>query len=390
MDPMPSSDILGVLRDGRPRTKTEIAEVTGRVRSTVSLRLAELMDDGLVAELPAGGSPGRGRPSARFALATQSRVIGAIELGPRHAIVAITDLAGVVLTRTRLDLDVRDGPLAVLDLLVRTLEDQLEAAGRPRSSVVGVGMGVPGPVDPRTGTLASPPLMPGWDSFDISGHMRATFPKPVLVDNDANVMAVGEWVTTWPDEQDLLVVSVATGIGAGVVAAGRLVQGARGAAGDIGHVRITAAADRSCNCGQTGCLETFASGRGIAATLRDEGMSATEASDVVALVRGGDPTAVRATREAGREIGKVLSVLVAGLNPAVIVLGGEIAEAGEPLLAGVREVIYTRSLPIATSDVEITVSSSTEARTITGAARLVQNHLFGLPERPVEYYQAAQ
>ncbi|GIG26567.1 sugar kinase [Cellulomonas denverensis] len=389
MDAMPSSDILSVLRDGRPRTKTEIAELTGRVRSTVSLRLAELIEDGLVTELPASGGLGRGRPSARFAMATQSRVIGAVELGARHALVAMTDLTGVVLRQERLRLDVRRGPVEVLDLIVRALGDQLDAIGRPAGSVVGIGLGVPGPVDPRTSTLTAPPLMPGWDSYDIAGHLRSTFPVPVIVDNDVNVMAVGEWVTRWPDEQDLLVVKVATGIGAGVIAAGRLVQGARGAGGDIGHIPVEAAGERPCGCAQVGCLETFASGRGIAMTLREQGVDVTEAVEVVALVHEGDPAAMRAARDAGGEIGRVLSVLVAGLNPAAIVLGGDVAEAGQPLLAGVREAIYARAQPIATNAVEIVISADPEGSTITGAARLVQNYLFGLPERPVVYYQAA-
>lgn len=388
MDPMSNSDILGLLRDGRPRTKSEIAELTGRVRSTVSLRLAELIASGLVVELGADGA-GRGRPSARYALATQSRVIGAVEVGARHALVALTDLAGRVVAKTRLQLDVRHGPGPVLDRVVQELTDLLTSTGREHDAVVGVGIGVPGPVDPDRGTLSKPPLMPGWDGYDIATHLQATFPGPVVVDNDVNVFAVGEWVAAWPDENDLLAVKVATGIGAGVVAAGRLVKGAQGAGGDIGHVQVPEAAGRLCACGQLGCLEAWAAGPGIARTLTEAGHDGPqEAADVVALVHRGDPAAMQATRDAGRAIGSVLSVLVSALNPSVIVLGGELADAGEPLLAGVREVIYARVQPLASKVLRILVSSDPDANTITGAARLVQNHLFGLPERPVVYYDA--
>jgi len=233
-------------------------------------------------------------------------------------------------------------------------------------------------------------ILPGWDQFDIVGHIQAAFPGPVVVDNDVNVMAVGEWVTQYPDESDLILVKVNTGLGAGIVAGGRLIRGARGGGGDIGHIQVDAASDRLCRCGQTGCLEALASGAGIARTLSDQGVAATSAWDVVHLVRGGDATASRVVREAGRAIGAVLAALVCALNPKYVILGGEIAHVGEPLLAGIREVVYARSQPAATSDLQIVTAHNLELASIIGASRLVQNHLFGVPTAPVRYVEPTQ
>ncbi|MDR1806860.1 MAG: ROK family protein [Propionibacteriaceae bacterium] len=382
-------EILGLLRDGRPRTKTELAKLLGKARSTVSLRLADLQATGLVEELAAPAAT-RGRPSALYALATSGKLIGAAELASADCLVAITDLAGRVLAQESYAVDPADGPVPVLDRITATLATLLAGLGRSPGDLVGVGLGVPGPVDPATGQTLSPMILPGWDQFDIVGHIQAAFPGPVVVDNDVNVMAVGEWVTQYPDESDLILVKVNTGLGAGIVAGGRLIRGARGGGGDIGHIQVDAASDRLCRCGQTGCLEALASGAGIARTLSDQGVAATSAWDVVHLVRGGDATASRVVREAGRAIGAVLAALVCALNPKYVILGGEIAHVGEPLLAGIREVVYARSQPAATSDLQIVTAHNLELASIIGASRLVQNHLFGVPTAPVRYVEPTQ
>jgi predicted NBD/HSP70 family sugar kinase len=371
------ADLLAVLRDGTPRTKSELAEITGRARSTVSARLTELLDRGLVVQLERMVST-KGRPSALYALGTVQRVIGAIDLGARHGVFAITDLVGEILASRSTRLDIADGPEKVLEQAVIALQDLLDELGRSTGDVVAIGVGLPGPVEHETGIPISPPIMPGWDRFDVMGYLRTSFDVPVVVDNDVNVMAVGERLSAPDDEANVLVVKIATGIGAGVIAGGHLVRGADGAAGDIGHIQVPGGTERYCRCGQLGCCESIASGSGIAQTLTEMGIEAAGTDDVVRLVRGGDLDATRIVRDAGRTIGRVLAACICVLNPGLIVIGGDLAQVGEPLLAGIREVVYQQSQPLATKHLRIVASSNNRFAGVLGASRLAQDVVFGM------------
>ena len=194
---------------------------------------------------------------------------------------------------------------------------------------------------------------------------------PALVDNDVNIMAVGEHWATWRDETFLLFVKIGTGIGSGIVADGRVHRGADGAAGDIGHIHVPDHDDVVCRCGNVGCLEAVAGGGAMATRLAELGLPTRTGRDVVHQVLAGQPDAVRLIRQAGHAIGGVLAACVNMLNPAVIVIGGDVAEAGEPLLAGIREVVYRRSLPLATGHLRIALSALGDEAGITGAAVMV-------------------
>jgi predicted NBD/HSP70 family sugar kinase len=237
--------------------------------------------------------------------------------------------------------------------------------------VAGVGIGVPGPVEFATGRPTRPPIMPGWDGFDVPAFMAVRLDAPVLVDNDVNLMALGEFDGAWRDVSHLLFVKVATGIGAGIVADGVLNRGAQGSAGDLGHVRAAGDSDAPCTCGNVGCLEAVAAGPAIASRLRDGGLDVTTTAGVVQLVRDGNASAVRAVRDAGRDIGAVLATCVNILNPSVIVIGGQLAEAGEHLLAGVREVVYHRSPALSTQHLRISPSRTGAHAGVRGASAMV-------------------
>jgi glucokinase len=211
--------------------------------------------------------------------------------------------------------------------------------------------------------------MPGWDLFDVSGWIRGRIDVPVLVDNDVNISALGELKVAWPDTRHLMFVKIATGIGSGIISEGRLQRGARGSAGDIGHVEVPGGPDVPCTCGNTGCLEALASGSALAAALGVAG-----GSDVVELVKAGDTDAIQAVRQAGRDIGRVLATAVSLLNPRAIVLGGSMARVGEHLIAGVREAVYTRSMPLATEQLTITASTAGSQAAVLGAAVLAAEH----------------
>ena len=381
-----TGDLFQLLRDGKPRTRGELARLSSLARSTITTRVDALLASGLLEPVGEAASTG-GRPPTRFALNRHDRVVLAVDLGASHASVAVMDLGGQLLEHRTVDCDIADGPDAVLDLVASIGRELLGELGREIGDVAGVGIGVPGPVAHATGRPANPPIMPGWHDVDVPALLGRHFDGPVLVDNDVNLMALGEYVTSWSAMSHLLLVKVATGIGAGIVSDGRLMRGALGSAGDLGHVQVAGAPDDAvCRCGNIGCLEAVAAGPAIAATLRQSGLDVTSSQDIVDAVAAGDIAALRAVREAGRDLGTVLATCVNLLNPSVIVIGGKLSEAGEYLLAGVREVVYQRSLPLATNDLRIVGTAAGSRAGILGAGAMVIDAV--LAPRAVDAYVA--
>nr|WP_243075329.1 ROK family transcriptional regulator [Microbacterium sp. SS28] len=367
-------ELFQLLRDGTPRTRAQLAKSTGLARSTIAARVEELMRMGLIMPVADAASTG-GRPPSQFALNPSARVVLAVDIGASHTTVAVMDLTGAILEKRTEALPVADGPVAVLTRMVETAGALVAESGRDIRSLVAIGIGVPGPVEHSTGQPVNPPIMPGWDRFDVPGWVQQHLEVPVLVDNDVNIMALGERATAWPTTQHLMFVKVATGIGAGVISGGELQRGAQGVAGDIGHVQVARGSDVPCHCGNRGCLEAVASGPAIARALRAQGVPAENGDDVIALVKGGSIDAIQAVRQAGRDIGEVLTACVSLMNPSVIALGGSMARVGEHLIAGVREVVYTRSMPLATEHLAIVQSAAAENAAVVGAGMLAVEHV---------------
>ncbi len=217
--------------------------------------------------------------------------------------------------------------------------------------------------------------MPGWDNFDVPSWIQQTYDVPVLVDNDVNIMALGEQSTNWPDAEHFMFLKVATGIGSGIISGGMLQRGADGIAGDIGHISVSSGSGVICNCGNLGCLEAVAGGPAIVASLQSRGLNVSSGADVVQLVKAGDLTAIQAVRQAGRDIGEVLSICVSIVNPSVIIIGGSMAQAGEHLIAGIREVVYARSMPLATQNLTIAQSQSGPRSAVIGASIMALDHV---------------
>ncbi|GAA2948700.1 ROK family protein [Microbacterium luteolum] len=382
-----TGEIFQILRDGHARTKAELAALTGLARSTVALRVDALLAADLLRPAGEAASTG-GRPPARVAFNPRAGVVLAVDLGATHATVAVADLAGVILDARTRTIDIGDGPEALLDTILSDGTALLEtptAAGLP---LLGVGIGVPGPVEHSTGRPTNPPIMPGWDRFDVPRYVQQTFDVPVLVDNDVNILALGEQATSWPQVDDLIFVKVSTGIGSGIIAGGQLQRGAQGSAGDMGHVQVPTGAGSAREPGDERDLEALASGSALAVALREDGHDVQSASDVVDLVRAGNAAAIEATRQAGRDVGEVLATVVNLLNPSIIVLGGSIARAGEHLLAGVREVVYRRSIPLATQHLAIVQSQAGDRAAVLGAAIMVAREV--LSPANVDAYVAAK
>ena len=298
----------------------------------------------------------------------------AADLGATHSRLAVTNLGGTVLAEDSADMPIAGGPETVLDWVDERFHALLREVGRDDDVVRGIGIGVPGPVEHATGRPRNPPIMPGWDGYPIPERFADRYRVPVLVDNDVNIMALGEHWTNWAAVDHLLFIKVGTGIGCGIVVAGRIHRGAEGAAGDIGHIRVAAGDEAEsivCSCGNVGCLEALAGGGAMAARLRDQGLDAADSRAVVELARAGEPAAVRLVRESGRLIGEVLAASVNLYNPSVIVIGGDVAQAHEQLLAGVREVVYQRSLPLATRHLRVVRSQLADRAGVIGAAVMV-------------------
>ncbi|MDO9397215.1 MAG: ROK family protein [Herbiconiux sp.] len=361
------------MRDGQPRTRSELASITGLARSTVALRVDALMKLGLLRPVSDAISTG-GRPSTQFALDSTGHSVLGVDVGASHVRVAVTDLTGSVIDEASEELDIARGPVVVLDRVKALGAELIATAGEGAGALIAVGVGLPGPVEHASGRPINPPIMPGWDRYDVAGVLGEHFGVPVLVDNDVNIMALGERELAWPGVDDLMFVKVATGIGAGVISGGTLQRGAQGTAGDLGHVYVSRGADVFCRCGNRGCLEALASGSAIARHLELESIEASSSLDVVELVRRGNIAAIQAVRQAGRDLGEVLTTCVSLMNPSTIVIGGALAAAGEFLIAGVREAIYTRAMPFATQHLEITQSRIGPDAAIAGASVLAIQH----------------
>ncbi|MEU1269619.1 ROK family protein [Streptomyces sp. NPDC005799] len=383
-----SGDLLELVRSGRATTRGALQQVTGLSRATVGQRLDRLFRAGWLREGVGGpvDSPLGGRPSITLEFDDEHAVVLAADLDTRHARAAVLTLTGEILAEHADTLVVEDGPDVVLGALGRWFGELLEKAGRPARAVCGIGLAVPGPVDSETGRVVQPPIMPGWDGYDIRGRLARAFtertgagPVPVLVDNDANLMAYGEQRTGYPGCSAFVLVKVSTGIGAGVMVDGSVYRGIDGGAGDIGHIRV--GADALCRCGSYGCLAAVASGGAVAGRLAEAGVAAASGSDVRDLLAAGHPEAARLAREAGRLVGDVLATVVTLLNPGVLMIAGDLA--GTAFLTGVRELLYQRALPRSTAHLDVVTSRLGERAGLVGAGALVVEHLYA-PERVEE------
>ena len=362
--------VLRLIRHGTATTRGDLVSTTGLARSTISQRVDALLSQRLLVAEADAASTG-GRPAQVLSFNREAGFVLAADLGATHARLAVTDLAGTILAEEAHAISIGDGPEAVLTWLEERLE---QLAGAATGTLLGVGVGLPGPVEYATGVPTAPPIMPGWDGYPVAKRLGEHFGAPALVDNDANLMALGERSRAWPDTEHLMFVKVGTGIGAGLISHGRPLRGAQGAAGDIGHIHVRDHDDVRCRCGNRGCLEAVAGGGALATQLTAAGLPAADVRDVVLRFREGHAEVTAMIRAAGRQLGEVLAASVNAFNPAVIVIGGDLAEADEPLLAGVREIVYQRAVPLGTRSLRIVPSTLGDQAGVIGAAIMAIEH----------------
>ena len=371
--------VLSLIRTGRAVSRAEVARATGMSATTAAARIDDLLARGLVVEVGTGASRG-GRPPRRLQVRGDAGVVAAVALGEQHAAVELVDAAGHRLAERQLPIRIGDGPEQVL----RTVVDQVlvltDEQPEPARPLLAIGLGIPGPVSARTGRVVSPARMPGWNGTDVAALVRQLLPRPVpvLVENDANLMALGEHAASGAGPEALVFVKVGSGIGCGIVAGDALHRGGQGFAGDISHVTVPEAPAVPCSCGRVGCLDAVASGSALAEQLSAAGVPVTDTEALLALARDAHPQTTQLLRGAGASTGTVLSVIMNFFNPDRLVVGGSLSRA-EAFVAGVRSAIYAECPPMITDGLEIAVSGVGQRAGVIGAARAALDLAFSGP-----------
>jgi predicted NBD/HSP70 family sugar kinase/biotin operon repressor len=354
-------------------SRAEIARRTGLSRSTVSSIVADLQEVGLVSDHAGDGrvATGGGRPPSLIALDPSAGLAVGIDLGKQHLSVAVADLSHAVVAERRRDLPDDYDVEQAMDGAAELVDVVLSESGAARDRVLGVGMGVPGPIH-SAGTVGSAAILPGWGDLQVAERMSERLGFPVRVENDANLGALAEYMWGAGDGCDCMVyLKCSAGIGAGFVLDGRIYKGAGGTAGEIGHTTVDETGD-ICRCGNRGCLETYAGATAIARLLTRSLGQPIDPDTAVERAVSGDPLARRAFVDAGRHIGVVMADICNLLNPERIVVGGGMGNAAADLLLDpLREAVQLRAIASAADDVEVVPSRLGDRAELLGAVALV-------------------
>ena len=366
-------DVFALIRARRDTTRTEIAHLTGLSRTAVAARISALEALGLVVEQEQAPSTG-GRPPTLLSFDAAAGVVLTVAVGISRTRLAVCNLAGEVLSIGDIDQEMALGPDDLMPEVVKRLDLLLD--DHRDVPVYGIGLSLPGTVDRERGCSRDSPILRGWDGVDL----RPYFAEPerlsgvrVVMDNDANAIALAER----GDRDDVLVLKVSTGLGAGIIAGGVLQRGAAQAAGEFGHNKIAAAQGIPCRCGDTGCLEAIAGGWAVVHALQQQGRPVRHMRDVVELANGGDAEARRMIRDSGRYVGEVVAAAVNLLNPAVLVVSGDLAGAYEIFVAGLREALYGNATAQATRTLSVVPASNGDRSAIVGSAVMVLDEVLG-------------
>jgi len=385
------AEIMRALRMQGRISRSEISNITGWSKAKASQEIRSLVNKGYLMEIGEGVSQG-GRKPRLLRINDQLGFIAGIDIGATSVDVALADVSGLILQRRSEPTDVKLNPEAVLGRCSELLLELVRAQKVNPHQILGIGIGVPGPVDFARGVLVAPPLMPDWENYSIRNFFRQTFTSAfVVVDNDVNIMALGEQRSGDAENVDhFLVVKIGTGIGCGIMASRKIHRGSTGSAGDIGHICVDTNGP-ICRCGNRGCLEAMAAGPAIsekATQAAREGKSdllqkmmqnkgsVLTSEDVNTACREGDETALEIIRSSGKMIGEVLAGLVNFFNPSQIYITGGISNFGNHLLIAIKRAVLRRSLPLATSGLDIVFSRMGSDAGVLGAIMLALEYLF--------------
>ncbi|WP_367130916.1 MULTISPECIES: ROK family transcriptional regulator [Streptomyces] len=364
--------VVRAVRTAGSLTQAEIARTTGLSAATVSNIVRELKEGGTVEVTPTSSG---GRRARSVSLSGDAGVVVGVDFGHTHLRVAVGNLAQRVLAEDAEPLDVDASAAQGLDRAEQLVRRLIGDAGIDPGKIIGVGLGVPGPIDVETGTLGSTAILPGWAGTNPRDELAARLSVPVHVDNDANLGALGELV--WGagrGASDLAYIKVASGVGAGLVINGKIYRGPGGTAGEIGHITL----DESgpvCRCGNRGCLETFTAARYVLPLLHSAHGPDLTVARMVQLAREGDPGCRRVISDVGRHIGSGVANLCNLLNPRRVVLGGDLAPSGELILGPIRESVSRYAIPSAARQLEVVPGALGGRAEVLGALALVLSEM---------------
>jgi len=378
--------IFNLIRHKGALAPFEISELLSIPKSTVSMGLKQLLTYGIIRKKKIVGSK-----RAKFKINEHAGYVAGIDLGQTHLYIGIFNLDGDLVDSIREKIILIDKePYTIVNKIIENLKYLIDKNSIELESFLAVGLGVPAVVDYKHKVLISPPVMPKWDNYFFTDNISQIFSCPVYIDNDVNIMALGEKKKgIGVDIDNFLMIKVATGIGMGIIVSNKIYRGDVGSAGDIGHIGVDGN-ENKCWCGNIGCLEASASSRGLVKKAYD--LLESNASDfllnaqkrqgnidIETIIKGsleGNHECQNIIHDAARDIGEVLSKLVNAFNPKLIILDGELVMSGERFLAIIKESIYKRSTPLSTSKLEIKKSKLSGNNAIIGAAFLAINELF--------------
>ena len=385
------NELILLIRKYGELTKADLVDQTDYSRTKITSCIDSLVNKKIIKTNGQGDYTG-GRRSKTFTFNGELGLVAGVDIGATSIDVILADFSRNVIARYGEPAIIREGPNVILKRVRDILTQLINDHGLQPEKLTGIGIGLPGPVDFSKGTVLSPPIMPGWDRFPIIPTLQKSFTLAnIVVDNDVNLMALGE-ITQGAGKgaRNLIFLKIGTGIGAGIISDGKIYRGAKGCAGDVGHICV----DKNgpiCSCGNAGCLEAVAAGPAIAERGRIEAVSGSSsilkkyydrnggkilAENVGDAAREGDPAAIEIIRSSGEIIGDVLAGLVNFYNPEMIIIGGGVSNIGNLLLSSIRQGVLNRSLPLATRDLQIMFSSIGPEAGVYGALSLAIQHMF--------------
>lgn len=380
--------VIAAIRHSGQISRSKVVSQTGFSRTLATKHINIALRAGLLNEGEPGISTG-GRVPRLLDFNPSAGTFLIAQLGASRLSVAISDLSGKISEIQEFNTEISLGPDAVLAQVEEAFDVIILKC--KINNVWGIGIGLPGPVEFATGIPMSPPIMPGWDRYQVRKRLVDKYDVPVWVDNDVNLMALGEHAKL-PNEKssELIYIKIGSGVGAGILTHGKLHRGAQGCAGDIGHIAISDTLSVVCRCGNVGCLESLVGGIALARdgleaivngkskylAERKKANKTISTRDVIEGAKSGDKWCVDAINNVGNQIGRILAMLVNFHNPSLIVIGGGVSAAGDQLLAAIRETVFRRSLPLATRDLEIRLGDADDGVGLKGAAEMVISELF--------------
>lgn len=362
-------DLFHAIRNGEANSRAMLAQRSGLAPSTISLRIDTLLRLGLIEE--SGGESSRGgRRARKLTPVSSAGFVAALDVGANHVKVALVDLMGQVIDTQDQGPAIEGQPEALVSRLWDAVQTMISQQELNPQRLMGIALGLPAPIEHASGRVVLPSFMPSLHDAVIPDYFAEYTHIPVLVDNDANLVALAERSTEHPESDQLLAIKLGTRIGCGILAAGKLHRGIGGAAGEISHTAVSGISTISCTCGIPNCLESVASGGALAARLAQAGYDVATAADVVELGRGASPEVVDILREAGSQIGEVLSSIVNFFNPREVVLGGIMSESSA-LVAAIRAQLFQLCLPLVTNNLEVRAARNPGDAGIKGASILI-------------------